>query len=381
MNARSILTLACAAAVFPATAFAQKPPAKVEIIIEDDQEEDFFDDEDPKSKKVRERADGLQEEIETQEGVKIRTTRKKSRKGGENDNSATQVVNVIVQGSNQKQKAEPQATQAPAAAAVQQQSQATPAPVAPAPAPTAPAPVPSAPAPAVPPPTANATSQPPPAPDDCNCTVKEIRRKRRRKRRAYWKVPSHVRRGNVLLSMQGGWSSAGGLIGGKIEGMASNSTGIQLRFQATGFDRDEHFREGFDNFLGNEEWGVPQVDPSQVERGFAHITDLNFAWHLFNRSRFDLHPTFGVAHFGYHVDLRRQASLQGGSVLLRFGLGLNWHWRRLFAGVDLGWYPYEVLRYEVVEQRDGDRDARDVEIDDRWDSRRLITSGHIGFRF
>ena len=57
--------------VLPVPAFAQKPPAKVEIIVEDDEQEDFFDEKPNSEEDVRKRADGLVEEIETQEGVKI----------------------------------------------------------------------------------------------------------------------------------------------------------------------------------------------------------------------------------------------------------------------------------------------------------------------
>ena len=372
MNARCIFSLACAAVVFPAPVFAQKPPVKVEVIVEDDDEEDFFDEKPASSEDadgVRDRAEGLQEEIETAEGVKIKTTRRRTKSKGENDNSATQVVNVIVSGSTQKQKADPKTTQAPAAAAVQQQSTTGES------APAAPKP------PVAPAPKANATNTPPPAPNDCNCTVKE-RRRRRRKRRAYWRVPSHVQRGDVMLSTQGAWGSAGGFFGLKLEGMAGRVVGIQLRFQATGYDQDDYYRkDGPDNFLTNAEWGLPELNARDVRRAFGHLTDLNFAFHFFNKSRFDLHPTLGISHFGYDVDLREGPNLTGGSLYLKAGLGLNWHWRRLFIGVDVSWYPYEILRYALVPDEDGDREAEDVEVDDNFDERRIVTSAHVGFRF
>ena len=374
MKARSILLLACAAVVLPAAVFAQKPPVKVEIIVEgDDEDEDFFREEKSDKEGVRKRADGVFDELETEDGVKVRTIRKRSKSGADNDNSATQVVNVIVSGSNQKQKTEPKTdSKAENKTTIPAVPAAPAAPVAPAPA----APVAA---------SGPATTQAPPAPD-CNCEqpIKVKRRRKRRRRGRYWRVPSHVQRGDVMLAPTGGWGTAGGLIGLKLEGMASRSVGIQFRFQLTGFDSYDIREEGRDlnNFLTNEEWGVPQLDLGNVRRGFAHVTDLALAWHWFRKSRFDFHPTIGVSHFGYDVDLREGPSVQGGSAFLRLGLGLNWHWRRVFFGVDVGWYPYELIRYELRPDDDGDgRSAETVEVDDRYNSKRVISSAHVGFRF
>ncbi|MEO1336010.1 MAG: hypothetical protein AAFV29_10215, partial [Myxococcota bacterium] len=111
MNARILLSIGCAAAVFPNMAFASKPPVKVEVIVDGD-EEDFFDEKPHASPKdgVRGRAQEMFDDLEAAEGVKVKTKRKKSSDG------ATQVVNVIVQGAGGASKADaPTAPPAPPA--------------------------------------------------------------------------------------------------------------------------------------------------------------------------------------------------------------------------------------------------------------------------
>ncbi|MEM7675535.1 MAG: hypothetical protein AAF449_05980 [Myxococcota bacterium] len=349
MNARILLSIGCAAAVFPNMAFASKPPVKVEVIVDGD-EEDFFDQKPPAPDGVRGRAQEAFDELEATEGVKVKTQRKKTSDG------ATQVVNVIVQGAGRTS-----------------QAQSAPADPAPADPPTSAAKAP--PVPAVPlPPAAQVNGAPPPP--DCDCEEPP-------RRRSWWRrVPSHVQKGDLLVSTGGGWGSAGGLFGVRVEHMTSQRWGLFLRFAGTGLEQDEIRGDAEQsNFLTRAEWGVPAVDPAQIENAFGYIGDFGAAWHWFPNGRFDFFPTFGVSHFGYDLDLRSAPSVKGGSVLVRAGFGFNYHWRRLFAGFDFAWYPYEIARYELVQNEDGDREAQSVDVEDRFNGRRFISTAHIGLRF
>ena len=333
MNARIFLSLTCAAAVLPAPAFAQKPPVKVEVVV-DGEGEDFFEDDKASSsqnsvRSVRDRSDDMFNEIDGGNGVRVRTGPAKAET--EDGNKSTQVVNVIVQGQKQQSAN-----------------------------------------------TAPTTNQAPPAPDaNCNCVVK------RRRRGAWWRRPSHVQRGNVMLSASGAFSNAGGFGGLRFEGMPSSQLGIQLKVHLSGFDdEDLNDRDSDIPILSNgEDWGIGGLDNRLVEGGFMHLTDLGIAWHIFNKSRFDLHPTLAISHFGYSIDVKNGPALQGGSALVRLGMGLNWHWGRIFSGFDFGWYPLELVRYELVENDAGDREGRSIDINDRFNEKRYTASAHVGIRF
>lgn len=357
MNARFIFSLAGAAALISVPAYAAKPPVKVEVIVDGDEDEDFFDepqsatpaDPDEAKTAVRENADDAFEQLEGKKPVRVRKGRKTSVEvpAGEAAGGNQQVVNVIVQGKEQQTGQRtpvtgPPSTQAP---------------------------------PVTGPPS---TLQAPPAPDNCNC---KVGRRHRRPRRRWWNVPNHIERGDVLFSVGGGWSTAGGLFGLQLEGMPTRGLGVHLKFHATGFD-GESARDGGSNFLG-ETWGVGDIDDKLLQGGFAHLVDVGIGWHIFRGSRFDLHPTLSISHFGYSVDLRSLPEQRGGSAFVRFGLGLNYFWRRLFVGVDVGWYPIELVRYEVRQSPNDpeDDELRTRDIDDYFDERRIVGKAHVGIRF
>ena len=357
MNARFLFPLICAAVALTAPAFAKKPPVTVEVIVEGEDDEDFFDEDRSKAakpgskdKSVRGRSDKLFEELEEKEGVRVRTRRGQADAKADGS-SSTQVVNVIVQGAGAQstQKEPPPA------------SEATPAPASESPV------ISAGPGGAPPAPTA--------AEEDCDCGVVGETPVN------WWDRPKFARRGDVLLSMSGGWSSAGGMLGLRLEGMATDRIGLQLRFVGTGFNRSDLNDDDQKVFLSSPEWGVGEIDQASVTRGFGHITDLALALHLFKHARFDLYPTIGISHFGYDIDLKSGPSRQGGSGLVRLGIGFNYHWRRMFAGFDFGWYPYEFVRYELVEDADGDRNAETIDVEDRFNSRRYVSSVHFGFKF
>ncbi len=354
MNARILITLACSGAVLPTAAVASPPPVKVEVIVDGDDEGDFFDESTESGRSARsktgaasDRSAGMFEELDGQEsGVRVRTVKPPKSTDGANENTSTQVVNVIVQGRDEKN--------------------------------TAPAAEPEKPAPA---PEAAAVAEAPAAPavmpaDDCNCSVEADGRLG-----WWWGVPNHIQEGDVLLSVSGGWGSAGGMGGLRLEGLLTSRVGLQLNLRGTGFSQQEVQDEDDRTVLSGDEWGLGDIDPNSVNHGFAHMVDLGFSWHMFRKSRLDVFPSLGVGHFGYNIDLRDAPNAQGGSVLLKVGIGFNYHWRRFFFGFDFSWYPYEMLRYQIVEDEEGDRGAESVDVEDRFNEKRFISSAFVGLRF
>lgn len=211
----------------------------------------------------------------------------------------------------------------------------------------------------------------------------EGRHKKKRHRRRWWsRVNKTPGRGDVMLWVQGGGHAAGGFGGMGLEVMMTNKTGLRLSFQGTFFDASEFRNEEEPssnwNFFSDGRWaGLRQVSPRNTFNGRAHLVDLSFTRHLIKLWRFDVYGAAGVSHFGYDIDFKDGQS-RGGEGYGRLGAGANFHWGRIFAGCDFGWYPLALFRHgeDPVTGESGFLD-----IPTRWDSRRIVTSAHLGFRF
>ena len=347
MNARLVLQLAALVVLCPTPALASKPPVHVEVIVDGDEEEDFFDEAPPARGKKRSPANvktvrgRAQDAFDELDGVRVRTQKGTSQDG---ENTNTQVVNVVIQGNNPRAEAEaaPAAQKPAVAVSVPPAAQAT------------------------------ATSE------DCDCE-EPIPPKI-----SWWRrTPRYADKGDVLLSMGGAWSSAGGMFGAHFEGLPNRHLGVFVKLHVTGFEQGDLLDEDgrFTNFLTNGNWGIQNIDPADISRGFAHITDLGIAWHIFGQEQFEINPTVAISHFGYDIDMQSGDPLRGGSVLLRVGLAANYYWRRFFVGFDVGWYPVELVRYELLEDQDGEWEPNSLDIDDRFNEGRFISSAHIGLKF
>jgi hypothetical protein len=341
--------IAAAILVEPGLASAEAPPVDVQVVVED--EDDFF--EEKKEEKPKE--DAAPEE-QQQGGGKVRV----EKKGSGSDNVNTQVVNIVVGGQKQESEAksdqrqqeieslEKDMSEARAKIAASKGSpkmeQAAPAQVA----------------------TAH-------EPDGSQSWWKS------------WNKSPGVREGDVLFSVLGGRSSGGAFWGAALEVMLDDNFALR----AKGFlDVIEGGRlrgggGGSWNFSEDGIWsGLDGSDFTGTDHAVMHMVELQGSVHFRPKKRFDPYLTVGASHFGYWLESNDQSA--GGSVYLRAGGGFNWFWKSVFAGLDLGWYPVEVLRYTAhpVEGSRGRRtDVEVVELDDRFDKRRITLSGHVGIRF
>lgn len=193
---------------------------------------------------------------------------------------------------------------------------------------------------------------------------------------SWWRVPSHARAGDVLVAPRVGYPMSG--LG--LEVMLSDRWALQLNVagkRLEGAEADEDALGGLGGF------GVPQLLPGTRSSGFAHAQDLSVAFHFLPRSRWDLYASAGLGHVGYRLRAEGADPVTGGSGYGRLGAGLAYHYRRFFVGIDLGWYPLEVLRYRIDE---GERSAQAIPPGDRgeWvalDARRVMGSWRFGLRF
>lgn len=203
-----------------------------------------------------------------------------------------------------------------------------------------------------------------------------------RSRCSWWQRPSHVSEGDLMLSVVGGGFAGGGYGGLGIEGMASDQIGIRLMVRGAAFD-GEDVGDGSGNnwnFFEAGRWGITEdITSENLIDGFAHLVDLDVTFHLFRRTRFDLYTSLGLSHFGYSLALDKY-TLRGGSGFSKLGGGLNFHWRRFFAGADFGWYPYELIRYEIFRNEDGDYEADTLGIEDRYEPSRYTAVLRFGIR-
>lgn len=206
---------------------------------------------------------------------------------------------------------------------------------------------------------------------------------RMKKRKSWWRGPAHVRRGDFMMQMQGGLHDGGGFFGLGVEGMVSNVVGVRFGGYYSAFDRDDLIGGGANwDFIDSNRWGTGGVQRATFNQGSAHLLDLGLAFHVLKGSSFDLYPSIGVSHFGYSLDHYGQANdRKGGSGFLRLGGGFNYHIRRIYLGLDFGWYVFEMFRYQVVQEgRRGSR-AEGQAIDGRWNAGRFTASAQIGVRF
>lgn len=111
-------------------------------------------------------------------------------------------------------------------------------------------------------------------------------------------------------------------------------------------------------------------------RGFLLEGGMNL--HFLNTKHWNAYGSIGLANVNYSIDGSER--LRGGSVYGRLGGGVRWIWNRLHVAFDLGWYPYEVARYE---DHSPDAEGEVIQLADaeRVDSNRLLGTWYVGWRF
>lgn len=195
-----------------------------------------------------------------------------------------------------------------------------------------------------------------------------------------WRRRGGVKQGDFLLSVGSGVGPAGRAVSGAAELLLRDRVGLRLGFTTGVFGPDSLDRRA--TFAERATpWGA---DPVFDARGFrhaaTHLVDASFVLHLRANRPFDVYATAGLSHFGYYVSRDRGSDL-GGGLFLRAGAGLRWFWRSFFVGGELGWYPVEMLRYEVVQGPAGTAASRNFDPEWRADASRYTAAFQLGWRF
>jgi hypothetical protein len=372
---------------------AESPP--VDVHVADDDEEDFFSDSKAKKKaepepapaqqaqpaqpedakdEVRRHAKDAFDELDAMEkGVTVKKGKKKT--SADNENTNTQVVNVVVVGEKDTktvatQKADNENKQQnlnkdvpPAQGGVM--------------APSGPArttretidhPI-----------TVRRGPPPPPPP------------MRHDKWSDWWERPSYIEAGDVWVFYSVGGYAGGIYQGLGFEGLFSDWGGLRLVVHGDLFNHSDWGNAHADPIGINQSnvgFFVNAAQPTPTATGrfgtvFGHMEELSFTLHLGSRWHgLDLSPSIGVAHMGYSIDSSDQGLQRGGTGYLRAGAALNWFYKRFFLGVDVGWYPVQLFSY-TIEQRGEQQDvgARFVNNGNGYDSHRITLSGHMGLSF
>lgn len=351
MIAPKIASFCAVFALIPALAGAQTPPVDVQVVAGDD-EEDFF--EDAKAPKASE----PEEEKTAAPSVKVQ------KRGDDGSNVNTNVVNVVIGGQQQSQKAEATNQEAEVESLEQDLSVARERVEARRPAKAeAAAPKDESPGPAH------------ASPDGSHSWWRS------------WNKAPGVRQGDVLLSALGGRSATGGYWGAALELMIDDHFGLRGKgfFDLVGGHRGFSHREGGGwRFTDGGRWaGLTSDAFGGVDRGVVHMLEAQLSYHFRPQKRFDPYATLGASHFGWWLG-RGGGDDIGGGAYLRAGAGFNWFWRSLFAGAEVGWYPVELFRYSV--ERGAGSSGRDAvvhisESPSAFDGKRATFSAHVGLRF
>lgn len=358
------LPIALIALMLPAVLYAAPP---VDVEIADEEAKDFFSSEPEEEEEgVKKNADDAFEELEaTEKGAKIKRKKRARSEGDDSDDNSNinqNVVNVMVVTGDKDTKAEAKAdskvdvkAEQPAAPVVQPVE----------------VPVHKDSAPKAEPVVQANSSQ-----FYGHNTWK-----------SWWEKEPGIGDGDVLFFATSGGYGGGLYLGLGFEGMFSDWGGIRLTVNGAGFNQHAgRYDRGDDQlfFVNNGDWDfflggktvAPTPEKGTVGQAIMHLEDLSFTLHFGGDSGLDLYPSLGVSHFGYHLDTNGQ-DFSGGSVFMRAGAGLQYVYKRFFAGVDLGWYPVELARYGIVDTARGEQ-ARAKRIDDPFDSRRVTFSAHLG---
>ncbi len=384
MTIRTALVTSCLALICGSATFAQAgPPVKVEVVVDDD--EDFFTQKKPapksKTDEVRQHADEMFDDL--------------SREEAKHKNDNTQVVNVVVVDGKKEQT---QVETPPVVAAP-------------------------------------ATPETPVVPDaPLTRAERRLARLRERQERrleklrlrqeklrlrneelsmredlrcqtsehlSWWNRPSHAERGDVLVHGIGSFNGQGVFGGFGAEFMASDMMGIRTGVMFQGLNHDDSPHRSGPNFnldRGGVWANTNSVDYRNLEAGHAHLIDASLALHVIPRSRFDIFPTVGFGYMGY--DLKYADGVEkGGAGYLRLGAGFNIVIKRLYAGMDFGWYPVEVFHHgtsaspaqsarALIPGKDPPQSREPVAGSDegdegpsRFNAKRMTLTAHVGFRF
>lgn len=179
-------------------------------------------------------------------------------------------------------------------------------------------------------------------------------------------------RGSVLLTAR-----KGSFIGGGLEVYPSDRWSLYLDAGFSGLDEN---REASDA-AGQVGFDIPGVASGDAQDALTYVIDAGKRVHLFRKRSFDVYLSMGLSWFGYDLENVKGLRVSGGSVLARMGPGLRWHFGRFSAGVDLGWYPIEILRFQNDLAPGSGEGFRELEIPDRLQWDRFTASFRSGFRF
>ncbi|MEO1234199.1 MAG: hypothetical protein AAFZ18_35425 [Myxococcota bacterium] len=189
--------------------------------------------------------------------------------------------------------------------------------------------------------------------------------------RSWWRSYA-PERGSVVLTAR-----KGGFVGGGLEVYPSDRWSLYLDAGFAGLDDEREAGAP----AGRANFDIPGVATEDASDAVTYIIDAGKRVHLFKRRSFDLYLGMGVSWFGYDLKNEKNLTVSGGSLLARFGPGARWHFGRFSAGVDVGWYPFELLRFRNDLAPGSGDGFREVPIESRFEGDRFTVSFRSGFRF
>ncbi|MEL6543234.1 MAG: hypothetical protein AAFQ82_01335 [Myxococcota bacterium] len=318
------------------------PPVEVEVIVGESDDDALFSE--------------AEESTDHSEPESQKDQNKVDVKSDGKPNVNTQVVNLTINndGSSEREK-EMKALEQDMADA-RSRLNAPPAPPAPTPPPAPPVEVPAPPAP----PSAALDGHD----SDVDAELHERRKKKRRKSRKGRK-DGGFRAGDSLAFYRAGDLRAGfGLEHMVADRLSFTLSGGWLSAK----EDDDGDQRASDRFL-------PSAAQDRT-RGFLLEGGMNL--HVVAREHWNVYGSVGLSNVNYSVDGSER--LRGGSVYGRLGTGIRWIWSRLHLGFDLGWYPYEITRYQ---DNGPEAEGEVIELADaeRVDSNRVLATWYVGWRF
>lgn len=200
----------------------------------------------------------------------------------------------------------------------------------------------------------------------------------------WWDRPRGISEGDLIPMYTVGVWGRGLYQGLGLEMLATDEIGIDVSVQLGGYAAFDRYggrnvwrnNSDWDFFIGGKTAG-PVVDNRDVDFAILHLENLSAKLHLGGGSGFDVAPSLGFSHFGYHLDLGSQ-TVSGGSGFVRAGIAAQWIHKRFMAGVDAGWHPIQLLSYGVVGRSYSAPNVETREVAQVFDPLRFTASVFLG---